>query len=49
MIDPRESSTESTVDKLAETAAPANIIKKKVGRNFSAKAGNDLFPLIQTG
>jgi hypothetical protein len=39
MIEPRESSTETTVDKLAEIAAPANIIKKKVGRNFSARLG----------
>ena len=39
LIEPRESSTESTVDKLAEIAAPAYIIKKKVGRNFSARLG----------
>jgi hypothetical protein len=39
MIEPPESSAESTVDKMAEINAPANITKKMVGRSFSARLG----------
>ena len=39
MIEPPEASTQSAPNKTTEIAAPADIAKKKVERNFSAMLG----------